>query len=154
MLGRAVQLSFPVQAENEAQLRDSCTAEHYLNMCLHPSADEMSLDQIREANKHGQYLWGDYRMLRLNLPPDLRLLNMETALTTSIDNDDIPWEKGINYHFHLDNFEGVWKVIRMYVIMLQVLMPNVSQAPSALRCQTITSWTSEGKHSQRRLYHI
>lgn len=107
MLGRAVQLSFPVQAENEAQLRDSCTAEHYLNMCLHPSADEMSLDQIREANKHGQYLWGDYRMLRLNLPPDLRLLNMETALTTSIDNDDIPWEKGINYHFHLDNFEGV-----------------------------------------------
>jgi poly-gamma-glutamate capsule biosynthesis protein CapA/YwtB (metallophosphatase superfamily) len=33
-------------------------------------------------------------------------MNLETALTRSIDNADIPWEKGINYHFHLDNFEG------------------------------------------------
>ncbi|KAL3805397.1 hypothetical protein HJC23_009104 [Cyclotella cryptica] len=112
MLGRAVQLSFPVQSPHEELLRDSCTAEHYLNLCLHPTATNdheavMSLEEIRRANMHGTYLWGDYLKLTLNQPPDLRLMNLETALTRSIDNDDIPWEKGINYHFHLDNFKGV-----------------------------------------------
>lgn len=111
MLGRAVQLSCPFQSPNEAQLRDSCTAEHYLNMCLHPldDSDAVSLEDIRKANRHGQYLWGDCLKLSLDPSPDLLLMNLETALTTSIDNDDIPWEKGINYHFHSDNFAGVFE---------------------------------------------
>jgi hypothetical protein len=31
--------------------------------------------------------------------PDLRLLNLETAVTKTISNDDVP-KKGINYHMH------------------------------------------------------
>ncbi|KAL7489674.1 hypothetical protein ACHAW6_015361 [Cyclotella cf. meneghiniana] len=112
MLGRAVQLSFPVQSPNEALLRDSCTAEHYLHMSLHPTTTHAhenirSLEEIRRANINGSYLWGDYLKLTLDTPPDLKLMNLETALTTTIDNEDIPWEKGINYHFHLENFKGV-----------------------------------------------
>jgi poly-gamma-glutamate capsule biosynthesis protein CapA/YwtB (metallophosphatase superfamily) len=32
------------------------------------------------------------------------LLNLETAITKTIDNSDIPTGKGINYHMHVDNF--------------------------------------------------
>lgn len=113
MLGRAVQLTFPVQSPQEELLTDSCTAKHYLDMCLHPSDDSLkTLDEIRRENANGTYLWGDYRKLILKPPPDLRLMNLETALTRTIDNNDIPWGKGINYHFHLSNFEGVMKGYR------------------------------------------
>jgi hypothetical protein len=66
MLGRAVQLSFPEQSPGEELIRDSCTAAHYLDMCLrHPSGHgtpELSLSEIRELNKEGRYLWGDYKV--------------------------------------------------------------------------------------------
>lgn len=39
-------------------------------------------------------------------PPDLRLLNIETAVTTSIHNTDVPKWKGIRYHMHSDNYEN------------------------------------------------
>ena len=32
-------------------------------------------------------------------PPDIRLLNLETAVTTTINNLDIP-NKGVHYHLH------------------------------------------------------
>lgn len=69
MLGRAVQLSFPVQAPGEEDVRDSCAASHYLDMCLrHPSGHEggsdPNLNEIRERNKDGSYLWGDYKVCR------------------------------------------------------------------------------------------
>jgi hypothetical protein len=68
MLGRAVQLSLPVQADGEEMIRDSCTAQHYLDMCLnHPSGhdndpelDAPDLEEIRRRNADcGSYLWGD-----------------------------------------------------------------------------------------------
>jgi hypothetical protein len=66
MLGRAVQLSFPHQSPGEELIRDSCTASHYLDMCIqHPSGHgkpELSLSEIRELNKEGRYLWGDYKV--------------------------------------------------------------------------------------------
>lgn len=112
MLGRAVQLSFPVQAPGEEFIRDSCTAKHYLNMCLdHPSGsgkDDATLEEIRLLNaNHGSYLWGDYRCLSITPPPDLKILNLETAVSKSINNPDLPLWKGIRYHLHSDNYDNV-----------------------------------------------
>jgi poly-gamma-glutamate synthesis protein (capsule biosynthesis protein) len=109
MLGRAVQLSFPVQAPGEELIKDSCTAAHYLDLCLdHPSGRENdpTLQEIRSMNaNHGSYLWGDYLGMYIMPPPDLRLLNIETAVTKSIDNKDLPMWKSIRYHMHSDNYE-------------------------------------------------
>jgi hypothetical protein len=104
MLGRAVQLTFPVQAPREELITDSCTARHYLNMGLHSPPSEQTLDAIRQENRNnGHYLWQKARVDLLR-PPDLCLLNLETAITKTIDNSDIPTGKGINYHMHVDNF--------------------------------------------------
>ena len=104
MLGRAVQLSFPVQAPGEEDIQDSCTAAHYVHLSLdHPSgaAKDHSLKEIRRLNKDGgTYLWGDLPNLRITTEaPDVRLLNLETAVTKSIHNNDVPTWKGIRYHF-------------------------------------------------------
>ena len=112
MLGRAVQLSLPVQSPGEELIRDSCTAQHYLDMCLnHPSGneeDDPDLAEIRQQNAdRGSYLWGDYKGLQITPPPDLKLLNLETAVTKSIHNADLPHWKGIRYHMHTENFETV-----------------------------------------------
>ena len=113
MLGRAVQLTLPAQTPGEELIKDSCTAQHYLNLCLnHPSAtatptDTPDLHQIRKLNAHrAGYLWGDYHGMSISPPPDLKLLNLETAVTSTIDNPDVPvlW-KAIRYHMHVDNFE-------------------------------------------------
>lgn len=116
MLGRAVQLSFPVQAPGEEFIKDSCTAQHYLDMCLdHPSGrdHDPSLAELRRLNEDkGSYLWGDYRGLKITPPPDFKLLNIETAVTKSIDNSDIPQWKGIRYHMHSDNYENIMNGFR------------------------------------------
>jgi poly-gamma-glutamate capsule biosynthesis protein CapA/YwtB (metallophosphatase superfamily) len=111
MLGRAVQLSFPVQASGEELIRDSCTAAHYVDLCLdHPSGrkHDLNLKEIRALNaQKGQYLWGDYQGMQITPPPDIKLLNVETAVTKSIHNADLPEWKGIRYHMHEDNFENI-----------------------------------------------
>lgn len=116
MLGRAVQLTFPVQAAGEDLIKDSCTAAHYSDLCLnHPSGREndLSLDEIRDLNaQNGSYLWGDYQGLLITPPPDLRLLNIETAVTKSIHNQDLPMWKGIRYHMHSDNYETAMQGFR------------------------------------------
>jgi poly-gamma-glutamate capsule biosynthesis protein CapA/YwtB (metallophosphatase superfamily) len=105
MLGRAVQLTFPIQAPGEELIQDSCTAQHYLQLGLH-SSSLSSLADIRNQNKNrGSYLWGRAR-LDISPLPDLRIMNLETAVTKTIDNSDIPG-KGINYHMHTDNFENI-----------------------------------------------
>lgn len=105
MLGRAVQLSFPVQAPGDELIRDSCTAEHYLTMALHSA--KPTLSEIRKQNENcGRYLWGKSRF-ELKHEPDVCLLNLETAVTKTISNSDIPIHKGINYHMHVDNFETI-----------------------------------------------
>uniref|UniRef100_A0A7S4RXS8 Capsule synthesis protein CapA domain-containing protein n=1 Tax=Ditylum brightwellii TaxID=49249 RepID=A0A7S4RXS8_9STRA len=108
MLGRAVQLSFPIQAPDEEVITDSCPGYHYLDMCMHPSGHpggDLSLSEIREQNKQGNYLWKDYRKLRIDPPPDIRLLNVESHITRSINKPDLPLWKGIRYHTHRDNLD-------------------------------------------------
>jgi poly-gamma-glutamate capsule biosynthesis protein CapA/YwtB (metallophosphatase superfamily) len=114
MLGRAVQLTFPHQSPGEEWIRDSCTAQHYLDMSLnHPSGGSATgnspdLEEIRQRNaKGGSYLWGDYLGLTITPPPDVKLINLETAVTRSINKDDVPLWKGIRYHMHVDNFEKI-----------------------------------------------
>lgn len=112
MLGRAVQLTFPYQAPGEEEITDSCTASHYVDLSLnHPSTPtktkELTLQEIRNLNGQdgGQYLWGDYLNLSMNPPPNLRVINLETAVTKSIHNADVPHWKGIRYHTHVDNLK-------------------------------------------------
>eukprot|EP00571_Detonula_confervacea_P016399 CAMPEP_0172303692 /NCGR_PEP_ID=MMETSP1058-20130122/5203_1 /TAXON_ID=83371 /ORGANISM="Detonula confervacea, Strain CCMP 353" /LENGTH=494 /DNA_ID=CAMNT_0013014625 /DNA_START=1017 /DNA_END=2501 /DNA_ORIENTATION=- len=116
MLGRAVQLTCQTQSHGEEKIRDSCPAAYYLRSSLeHPRqrGEEIGpektegLEGIRELNRKGHYLWGDYLHLPISPSPDLRLLNLETAVTRSISNSDVPVMKGIRYHFHVDNFDGI-----------------------------------------------
>ncbi|GLE05594.1 hypothetical protein PINS_up014626 [Pythium insidiosum] len=107
MLGRAVQLTFPNQAVDEERLSDTTTALNYLSLALHRSRDALldgaALARIREANVDGSYLWGDFfEQLEIVPPPDARILNLETAVTETVSNKDVP-NKGINYHFHVKN---------------------------------------------------
>jgi poly-gamma-glutamate capsule biosynthesis protein CapA/YwtB (metallophosphatase superfamily) len=109
MLGRAVQLTFPFQAPNEDAIRDSTTAGTYLLMAMHCARNSPAelcsheLQRLRELNRDGSYVWGDYlSALSITPPPDVRLLNLENAVTTSTQNYDVPL-KGINYHMHAKN---------------------------------------------------
>ena len=124
MLGRAVQLTFPAQAVGEELIRDSCTSAYYLDKALHQHADDnddsqqqqehLSINNIRQQNANeGSYLW-DKSRFQMNPKPDVCLLNLETAVTKSIANDDIPKFKGINYHMHVDNFETIMSGFPFY----------------------------------------
>jgi poly-gamma-glutamate capsule biosynthesis protein CapA/YwtB (metallophosphatase superfamily) len=108
MLGRAVQLSFPTQAPGEELITDSCPGYHYLDLCMHPSGHpdgDLALVEIREQNKQGNYLWKDYCKLQIYPPPDVRLLNVESHITRSINKQDLPLWKGIRYHTHVENLD-------------------------------------------------
>jgi len=116
MLGRAIQLSFPVQAPGEEEIRDSCTASHYVSLALnHPSGHgdddkDPSLAEIRKRNNGQQdesYLWDGYTHISIRPAPDLRILNFESAITRSIANPDLPLWKGIRYHTHVDNLDAM-----------------------------------------------
>ena len=79
-------------------------------MCLHPSGHQdgdHSLNEIRTLNKQGDYLWKEYRNLQIDPSPDLRILNLESHITRSIDNEDLPLWKGIRYHTHVDNLDAM-----------------------------------------------
>jgi poly-gamma-glutamate capsule biosynthesis protein CapA/YwtB (metallophosphatase superfamily) len=54
------------------------------------------------------YVWGDALTELARVAPDLRIVNLETAVTTH----DIPWPKGINYRMHPANI-GVLTVARI-----------------------------------------
>jgi poly-gamma-glutamate synthesis protein (capsule biosynthesis protein) len=45
------------------------------------------------------YIWGDALAVLADIKPDLRIINLETSVTT---NDDF-WPKGINYRMHPEN---------------------------------------------------
>lgn len=103
MLGRAVNLTLPWQSPGDEVVTDSCMASHYLQMALHGGEQEAGeLQRMRQENADGSRLWGDLLHLRFDPPPDVRLLNLETAVTETITNKDIP-NKGINYHMHSNN---------------------------------------------------
>jgi hypothetical protein len=110
MLGRGIQLSCWHQSIGDDAIMDSMPAKYYLQKALHPSAvssTDLKLDEIRELNRHGKYTWGDYLGLKIDPAPVLRLLNLETAVTCSIHNPDVPRTKGINYHLHCDNLPEI-----------------------------------------------
>jgi poly-gamma-glutamate synthesis protein (capsule biosynthesis protein) len=46
------------------------------------------------------YVWGDLRAELAHVPPDVRIVNLETSITRS---DDYWMGKGINYRMHPDN---------------------------------------------------
>jgi hypothetical protein len=105
LLGRAVQLTFPTQSPGEEWIRDSCTAQHYLSMALHHDISDLGTIQ-RQNGSGGSYVWGDLASMTIEPPPDIRIMNLETAVTRTIDNVDVP-DKGINYHMHTDNVQAV-----------------------------------------------
>ena len=45
------------------------------------------------------YIWGDALSVHAHIKPDLRIINLETSVTTSADY----WPKGINYRMHPEN---------------------------------------------------
>ncbi len=50
-----------------------------------------------------EYIWGDALKLWKEFDPDLKLINLETSITTS----DVPWKgKGIHYRMHPKNIEA------------------------------------------------
>jgi len=107
MLGRGVNLTLPQQSPGDERVTDSCTTEHYLLMALHGGEEEAGeLQRMRQENADGRRLWGDLLKLRFHPPPDLRLLNLETAVTETITNADVP-RKGINYHMHSGNLAAL-----------------------------------------------
>ena len=110
MFGRAVQLSFSVQAPGEEYIKDSCHALHYLDLCMHssghPDRDPL-LSEIRKLNKKENYLWKDYHQLKIEPPPDLRIMNIKSHITRSIDNLDVPMWRGICYHTYVDSLDAM-----------------------------------------------
>jgi poly-gamma-glutamate synthesis protein (capsule biosynthesis protein) len=91
----------------------------------HPSAPILYEGYVTDARRYVQiaeringpiprdadfsYVWGDALDELERLQPDLRLINLETAVTAS----DLPWPgKGINYRMHPDNL-GVLSAARI-----------------------------------------
>uniref|UniRef100_A0A0G4FH40 Capsule synthesis protein CapA domain-containing protein n=1 Tax=Chromera velia CCMP2878 TaxID=1169474 RepID=A0A0G4FH40_9ALVE len=112
MLGRSVQLTMPFQVEGGEEITDSAPAIYYLQLATgHPStkAGTFELPEIRKMNSDGSYLWGEYLGTPIDPPPDIRFLNLENAVTDTIDNADIPVNKGINYHMDTRNLETAFK---------------------------------------------
>lgn len=78
---------------------------------LHESYIKNALDYLRLAERQSgeipvpvdyDYIWGDARAAWASESPDLRLINLETSITTH----DRPWPgKGIHYRMHPDNVE-------------------------------------------------
>lgn len=111
MLGRAIGLTLHHRAPGEATIRDSVPAQRYLDLSMHESDAEMlSLEGMRGLNTTGNYLWGALMepSMHATPPPDLCLLNLETAVTDSLTGNDVP-QKGINYHMHSANLPEVMK---------------------------------------------
>ncbi len=68
------------------------TAEGYVEL-----AEKMN-GPIPKPVDYG-YIWGDALSVLTHLDPDLRIINLETSVTTNNDY----WPKGINYRMHPDN---------------------------------------------------
>jgi poly-gamma-glutamate synthesis protein (capsule biosynthesis protein) len=81
----------------------------------HPSGPELYELYIRDARRYVElaeringplkkavapaYIWGDALAVLTTTRPDLRIINLETSVTTS----DEYWPKGINYRMHPQN---------------------------------------------------
>lgn len=110
MLGRAVQLTLPYQSFGDSTLTDSQTAQEYLEQII----DLNQLDMIRRQNlKGGSYLWGD---LPKDLGEDVRVLNLESSPTISINKFDLP-KKSILYHVNLYNVPIVFSQFHRPLIL-------------------------------------
>jgi poly-gamma-glutamate synthesis protein (capsule biosynthesis protein) len=81
----------------------------------HPSEPELHELYVRDARRYVElaglvngplikpvdpaYIWGDALTVMTAVSPDLRIINLETSITTS----DEYWPKGINYRMHPQN---------------------------------------------------
>lgn len=131
MLGRAVQLTLPAQSPGDAEVTDSMPAQWYLAQALR-GTNALELASIREANANGSYLWGDLLSRKANSQAALtdtsgsdtvRLLNLETAVTRTISNPDVPTAK-ICYHLHCDNLAPVLSAVQAPHERLLVVLAN------------------------------
>lgn len=107
MLGRAVGLTLSHQSPGENMITDSLPCGHYLDLALKRRVGGIA--DIRQQNQDGSYLWNDLLGCKLDPVPDIRLLNLETAVTRTITNRDIPRFKGINYHLNSNCIPRVLK---------------------------------------------
>lgn len=114
MLGRGVQLSLPNRTPGEELVKDSMEAIYYAQIALNHGNKDLSLAQIRTLNKESaSYLWGD--QINIKPLPDLTIMNLETSLTNTINNLDVPF-KGINYHLNIENFKLALKGLQKHKV--------------------------------------
>lgn len=102
MLGRAIQLTLPNQSTGDENIQDSQPAYKYLTDII---PNKNVIDDIRKFNLDGGYLWGD---VEFDLNEDLRIINLETAPTITVDESQFP-QKTIHYHTNINNLDGVFR---------------------------------------------
>lgn len=98
MLGRAIQLTLPHQTPGDEDVTDTITAKEYLEL-----AGVNNIERIKKQNANGSYLWGD--LLKYDFHEDLRIINIESACTTTIQQT---YTK-IEYHTNIQNIPLIFK---------------------------------------------
>ena len=97
MLGRGIDQAFPKSVEPvlyESYVKD---ARGYIQLAERENGElDLPLSY--------KYIWGDAWKMWKEWKPDLKLINLETSVTTS----DIPWKgKGIHYRMHPENIKAL-----------------------------------------------
>lgn len=97
MLGRGIDQAFPKSVEPvlyESYVRD---ARAYIQLAERENGElDLPLGY--------KYIWGDALKVWKEFQPHLKLINLETSVTTS----DIPWKgKGIHYRMHPENIKAL-----------------------------------------------
>ena len=158
MLGRAVQLTLPAQTAFEEYIEDSISAQSYLQLALHYRTAEPSekitnegseLEALREQNRNGSYLWGnimDHSVATTTTSSatcgdaprsdEVRFLNLETSVTESINNADVP-NKGINYHMHSENLAAVLSRLPTPIVVIMANNHTLDFGRTALLRETL-----------------
>lgn len=111
MLGRAVGLTFQQFNNFDPLIEDSMTAQQYLDSIIQ-NKEELTI--IRRMNQNNASYLIPNSLQTNDLNEDLRILNIECAPTITVPIDkipsNIPNQKGIRYHFNLNNFPLVFPI--------------------------------------------
>ena len=97
MLGRGIDQAFPKSVEPELYESYVRDARAYIQLAERENGElDLPLGY--------KYIWGDALKVWKELEPNLKLINLETSVTTS----DIPWKgKGIHYRMHPENIKAL-----------------------------------------------